>query len=142
MNPFDESPRGRPRDSSSEHTHELEAALRNLRPRAPEFDTDCFSKIQNESDDPCSTVVTVNGTDAVNPMDTSSLQRSWLTVAGAWGCGAFRNDPVLAAETARAALLSPRFAGAFDRVVFAIPDVGKQGKANLAAFREVFGEYR
>ena len=65
-----------------------------------------------------------------------------VVLLGAWGCGAFRNDPVLAAETARAVLLSPRFAGAFDRVVFAIPDVGKRGKANLAAFREVFGEYR
>ncbi len=65
-----------------------------------------------------------------------------VVLLGAWGCGAFRNDPVLAAETARAVLLSPRFAGAFDRVVFAIPDVGKRGKANLAAFREVFGGYR
>ncbi len=88
MNPFDESPRGRPRDSSSEHTHELEAALRNLRPRAPEFDTDCFYENQNEADDPFSTVVTVNGTDSVSPVDTSSLQRSWVAVAGAWACGA------------------------------------------------------
>jgi uncharacterized protein (TIGR02452 family) len=60
-----------------------------------------------------------------------------VVLLGAWGCGAFGNDPVVAAETVRAAILSPRVAGAFDRVVFAIPDTGKRGKANFAAFREI-----
>ena len=34
------------------------------------------------------------------------------------------------------AVLSPRYAGAFDRVVFAIPASGGRGKKNFAAFRE------
>lgn len=55
---------------------------------------------------------------------------------GAWGCGAFRNDPEVAAKTVRGWLTSPRFAGCFDRVVFAIPDGGRSG-ANLAAFQKV-----
>ena len=58
---------------------------------------------------------------------------------GAWGCGAFRNDPVMAASTARRALAEPRFADAFDHIVFAIPGFGKRSKGNLEAFTRVFG---
>lgn len=58
-------------------------------------------------------------------------------VLGAWGCGAFRNDPEIAASTAARWLRgSTRFAGSFDRVVFAIPGTG-QSLANLSAFRRV-----
>ncbi len=60
-------------------------------------------------------------------------------VLGAWGCGAFRNDPHLVARAARRALAAPRFHGAFAEVVFAIPDGGR-GRANFAAFREVLGD--
>jgi uncharacterized protein (TIGR02452 family) len=56
---------------------------------------------------------------------------------GAWGCGAFRNDPKDAAETVQVWLNSKRFAGCFDRVVFAIPGGGRSGD-NLAIFRQVF----
>lgn len=59
-------------------------------------------------------------------------------VLGAWGCGAFRNDPEMAAETVAGWLVAPRFAGAFDRVVFAIPSFGRSA-ANLAVFRRVLG---
>lgn len=41
---------------------------------------------------------------------------------GAWGCGAFRNDPVLVADTFATWLGSERFARSFERVVFAILD--------------------
>jgi len=41
-------------------------------------------------------------------------------VLGAWGCGAFGNDPSVMAEIWSRLLASPRFAGAFDRVVHAI----------------------
>jgi len=55
-------------------------------------------------------------------------------VLGAWGCGAFRNDPAVVAEVASAVIHAPRFRGAFDRIVFAIPNKGKRGASNHAAF--------
>jgi uncharacterized protein (TIGR02452 family) len=59
-----------------------------------------------------------------------------VVVLGAWGCGAFHNDPEVAAGTVLPWLRSPRFAGCFDKVVFAIPDGGRSG-ANLVGFRKV-----
>jgi uncharacterized protein (TIGR02452 family) len=59
-----------------------------------------------------------------------------VVVLGAWGCGAFQNDPEIAANTVLPWLRSPRFAGCFDKVVFAIPDGGRSG-ANLVGFRKV-----
>ncbi|MCP3141462.1 TIGR02452 family protein [Pyxidicoccus xibeiensis] len=56
-------------------------------------------------------------------------------VLGAWGCGAFRNDPGDAAEAFAQAL--DQFPGAFDRVVFAVWERGGDGP-NLRAFRERF----
>ncbi|MBT2369887.1 TIGR02452 family protein [Streptomyces sp. ISL-10] len=58
-------------------------------------------------------------------------------VLGAWGCGVFRNDPVVVAGAFHA-LLGPggRFAGHFDEVVFAILD-RTADKATLGAFRRV-----
>ncbi len=44
-------------------------------------------------------------------------------ILGAWGCGVFRNEPALVADAFARLLLPPGgFAGAFDRVVFAIYD--------------------
>jgi uncharacterized protein (TIGR02452 family) len=59
-------------------------------------------------------------------------------VLGAWGAGAFRNDPLVVATQARDALTSQRFARSFRHVVFAIPDRGAVSSANLARFRDVF----
>ncbi|MFJ4779928.1 TIGR02452 family protein [Streptomyces sp. NPDC088762] len=42
-------------------------------------------------------------------------------VLGAWGCGVFRNDPAVVADAFRV-LLTGRFAGVFERVVFGILD--------------------
>ncbi|MGW6710525.1 TIGR02452 family protein [Streptomyces sp. NPDC054956] len=42
-------------------------------------------------------------------------------VLGAWGCGVFQNDPAQVAEAFRG-LLTGRFAGVFERVVFGILD--------------------
>jgi uncharacterized protein (TIGR02452 family) len=42
-------------------------------------------------------------------------------ILGAWGCGVFRNDPVVVADVF-AGLLVDGFAGAFDRVTFAVLD--------------------
>lgn len=57
-------------------------------------------------------------------------------VLGAWGCGVFRNDPQQVAEAFRQ-VEDERFAGCFDRVVFAVYDRGK-GQPNLHAFRAAF----
>ena len=59
-------------------------------------------------------------------------------VLGAWGCGAFQGDPKLAADAFGRAL-DGRFAGRFDRVVFAILANSRPGRANLQVFRERFG---
>jgi uncharacterized protein (TIGR02452 family) len=57
-------------------------------------------------------------------------------VLGAWGCGAFRNDPHEAAEAFALALAA--LPGAFERVVFAVYERKGEGP-NLRAFRERFG---
>jgi uncharacterized protein (TIGR02452 family) len=56
---------------------------------------------------------------------------------GAWGCGVFRNDPHSVAESFGEWLHSPRFAGAFDRVVFAVYD-GSRDQRNRRAFSRRF----
>ncbi|MET9568740.1 TIGR02452 family protein [Streptomyces virginiae] len=58
-------------------------------------------------------------------------------VLGAWGCGVFRNDPAHVAEAFRG-LLSGRFAGTFDRVVFAILD---RNPATREAFERAFAAF-
>ena len=56
---------------------------------------------------------------------------------GAWGCGVFRNTPSDVADAFGEWLASDRFAGLFDRVVFAIYDRSPQ-RATLAAFEQRF----
>jgi len=57
-------------------------------------------------------------------------------VLGAWGCGAFANDPYAVAEIFREAL-DGQFANAFEEVVFAITDWSDERRF-LRPFREVF----
>jgi uncharacterized protein (TIGR02452 family) len=57
-------------------------------------------------------------------------------VLGAWGCGAFRNDPGRTARDFRDALLGP-FLGAFAHVVFAIAD-WSPARRFLGPFRDAF----
>ena len=57
-------------------------------------------------------------------------------VLGAWGCGAFENDPLRTARDFQAALSGP-FRGAFRHVVFAIADWSAE-RAILGPFRDVF----
>jgi uncharacterized protein (TIGR02452 family) len=59
-------------------------------------------------------------------------------VLGAWGCGVFRNEPATVAAAFRDWIEEPRFAGAFDRVVFAILDRSPSGHT-LGAFEQAFG---
>jgi uncharacterized protein (TIGR02452 family) len=56
-------------------------------------------------------------------------------VLGAWGCGAFRNDPENVSSAFSAALDDERLRGVFERVLFAVYDPGGR---NLAAFRRRF----
>lgn len=55
-----------------------------------------------------------------------------VIVLGAWGCGAFRGDPVLVADVF-ARLLDGPFAGTFERVVFPVLDP-REGEPNRVAF--------
>lgn len=55
---------------------------------------------------------------------------------GAWGCGVFRNDPELVADAFGRWLEGSRFAGSFDRVVFAVWD---RNGVNTEAFQRRFG---
>jgi len=57
-------------------------------------------------------------------------------VLGAWGCGAFENDPRRTAADFRRALEN-EFCGAFHRVVFAIADWSPE-RRSLGPFRESF----
>lgn len=57
-------------------------------------------------------------------------------VLGAWGCGAFRNDPVRTAAVFSEALAGP-FDGVFDHVVFAITDWSPE-RATLGPFVDAF----
>jgi uncharacterized protein (TIGR02452 family) len=65
-------------------------------------------------------------------------QQERSLVLGAWGCGVFRNEPAEVAAVFADLLASPRFAGAFDRVVFAIHDRSPK-RLTLAAFEQRFG---
>ncbi len=59
-------------------------------------------------------------------------------VLGAWGCGAFHNDPTAVAGFFRDALTG-EFFGAFDEAIFAITD-WSQERRYLGPFRDAFAE--
>ena len=61
-------------------------------------------------------------------------------VLGAWGCGAFGNDPKRTAQNFRDAIEGD-FAGAFSDIVFAITDWSPERRF-LGPFRDVFSEER
>jgi len=87
--------------------------------------------------------------DALTKIEAALRRRAGLVLAvaaanghrtillGAWGCGVFRNDPALVADAFGNWLESDKFAGAFDRAVFAIFDRSKD-RATLAAFKQRF----
>ena len=59
-------------------------------------------------------------------------------VLGAWGCGVFQNDATWMAESFKEILNSELFKGAFNSIVFAVPNSGRVGEKNYLAFQEVF----
>ena len=58
-------------------------------------------------------------------------------VLGAWGCGVFRNDPGVVAESFAAHLKHGSWSGRFDRVVFSVLDTSPS-QSTLTAFRRAF----
>jgi uncharacterized protein (TIGR02452 family) len=63
-----------------------------------------------------------------------------VLVLGAWGCGVFRNDPETVAAMWHYHLHKPEFAGAFDRVVFALRII-VPNDVKLRIFKEQFGAW-
>lgn len=57
-------------------------------------------------------------------------------VLGAWGCGAFGNDPKEVAKYFRNVIVNEEYGKCFDEVCFAI--YGKPDGRNITAFRKVF----
>jgi uncharacterized protein (TIGR02452 family) len=74
-------------------------------------------------------------TRALKVLQIAAHRQHRTLILGAWGCGAFRNDPEVASAAFAAAL--ERTAGSFDRVVFAIFERKKDGP-NRAAFQRRF----
>jgi len=58
-----------------------------------------------------------------------------VLVLGAWGCGAYANDPTMVAEAFRDAIATQ--SDAIERVVFAVYGRGQVGTANREAFTRV-----
>jgi uncharacterized protein (TIGR02452 family) len=58
-------------------------------------------------------------------------------ILGAWGCGVFRNDPILVAQLFRDALAGD-FAGVFQSVTFAIYDPSRSGQV-FHSFNSILG---
>lgn len=56
-------------------------------------------------------------------------------VLGAWGCGAFRNDPGAVAHAFREAIFERGWGASFERITFAVFDGKREG--NLATFESV-----
>jgi uncharacterized protein (TIGR02452 family) len=73
-------------------------------------------------------------------LDIARAYRCDTLILGAWGCGAFGNDPRATAADFRAAL-EGTYAGAFRHVVFAVTDWSADRRF-LGPFRDVFEQSR
>ncbi|MFF8955062.1 TIGR02452 family protein [Streptomyces sp. NPDC014894] len=74
-------------------------------------------------------------------LETAAVHGYRRLVLGAWGCGVFRNDPAAVAGAFRALLTGDgRFAGHFERVVFAVLD-RTAGRTTLGAFERILGPF-
>ena len=67
-----------------------------------------------------------------------ALQKGYTNlILGAWGCGAFGNDPYDVAEYFRSILIDEEYGKCFENVCFAVFD--KEDGINISAFRECLG---
>lgn len=74
-------------------------------------------------------------------MRVLSIARAWeydTLILGAWGCGAFQNNPTQTARDFRQALEAD-FGGAFSHIAFAITDWSAE-RRYLGPFRDVFSD--
>ena len=71
-------------------------------------------------------------------LSVAAEQGERVLVLGAWGCGVFRNTPADVAKAFAHWLNHPGFAGAFDRVVFAIYE-RDAARPLLAVFKQQLG---
>lgn len=70
-------------------------------------------------------------------MTKAAIERGYRNMAlGAWGCGAFGNDPSEVARYFKEIIVDEGYGRAFDEVCFAI--YGSENGRNITAFREVF----
>ena len=69
-------------------------------------------------------------------LDVASAYGHSSLILGAWGCGAFKNDPVRTARDFRTALEGP-FCGVFSDVIFAVTDWSPE-RYFFGPFRDVF----
>lgn len=67
---------------------------------------------------------------------TAHIENHDSLVLGAFGCGAFKNDPAVVSQLYREVLAEPEFDGIFRKVVFAIIDMG--GTNNFRIFQRTF----
>lgn len=72
-----------------------------------------------------------------NILEAAMSQKVDCLILGAFGCGAFHNDPNLMARAFKAVLVAERYAEYFEEVIFAIKASGQSAR-NLQVFREVF----
>lgn len=73
-------------------------------------------------------------------LQIAAMNGNDVLILGAYGCGRFRNDPVLAAVAMKEAISSYRYL--FDTIEIAVCDKGTGGKQNYQAFLDVFGTNR
>ena len=73
-------------------------------------------------------------------LQVAAMNGNDVLILGAYGCGRFRNDPVLAAVAMKEAISSYRYL--FDTIEIAVCDKGTSGKQNYQAFLDVFGTDR
>lgn len=68
-----------------------------------------------------------------NVLSVALDQNISTLLLGAWGCGAFGGDPVMASKTAKRAIKS--HGRGIEQIVFAIPNKGQQSQHNLDVFQ-------
>jgi uncharacterized protein (TIGR02452 family) len=74
-------------------------------------------------------------------LSVAAAQAQKTLVLGAWGCGAFRNQPAEVADIFARHLQSPDFVSSFERIVFAIYDRSSSGKTRQAFSERLAGVY-